>query len=52
LRLGEGVEEAQTPTAIDGITTGAEGEEGKGGKRVTPDSPPMYIEHTYIKQYQ
>jgi hypothetical protein len=32
LGLGAGVEEALTPTAIDGIVIGREGEEGKEGK--------------------
>jgi alpha-tubulin suppressor-like RCC1 family protein len=32
LGLGAGVEEALTPTAIDGIVSGREGEEGKEGK--------------------
>ena len=32
LGLGAGVEEALTPTAIDGITMGGEGGEGKEGK--------------------
>ena len=32
LGLGVGVEEVLTPTAVDGIVIGREGEEGKEGK--------------------